>query len=323
MRIALPGVISAAAIAACDPAAAVTHLGGETMGTRWTVRAVLPAGRADAVERAIVDRLAGLVAEMSHWSETSVLTRFNRAAPGSWITLPPDFARVMAAGLEIAAAADGAFDPAIGHVVDLWGFGPTPVAAPPGDDAIDAARKTSDWRRLAFDPAARRLRQPGGLSLDLSGIAKGHAVDAVAALLHGMGVIHALVEIGGELVGRGVRPDGEPWWVDLETPPGTTLAPFRIALHGLAVASSGDAVRGAHTLDPRTGRPIVNGVVSASVIHETAVMADAWATAFTVLGPVAGVAAATSAGIAARIVTVIDGAVREYLTPALSAMLDD
>ena len=322
MRIALPAEMSAAAIAACDPRAAVTDLGGETMGTRWTVRAVLPAGRAAAVERAIVDRLAGLVAEMSHWSRTSVLARFNRAAPGSWIMLPPDFAQVMAAGLAIAAQTDGAFDPAIGALVNLWGFGPTPVAAPPDDAAIDAARTASDWRRLAFDPAARRLRQPGGLSLDLSGIAKGHAVDAVANLLQRLGVVHALVEIGGELVGRGVRPDGQPWWVDLETPPGTLLAPFRIALHGLAVATSGDAVRGAHTLDPRTGRPIANGVVSASVVHDTAVLADAWATALTVLGPDAGIAAATAAGIAARIVTVIDGAACEHLTPALAAMLD-
>jgi thiamine biosynthesis lipoprotein len=316
-------MISAAAIAACDPAAAVADLGGETMGTRWNVRAVLPAARAAAVERAIVDRLDGLVAEMSHWSDISVLARFNRSAPGSWIMLPSDFAHVMAAGLGIAAGTAGAFDPAIGRVVDLWGFGPTPVAGPPSDDAIEEARKTSDWRRLAFDPAARRLRQPGGVSLDLSGIAKGHAVDAVADLLHDMGVVHALVEIGGELVGRGVRPDGEPWWVDLETPPGTSLAPFRIALHGLAVATSGDAVRGAHTLDPRTARPIANGVVSASVIHDTALLADAWATALTVLGPEAGIAAATQARIAARIVTLIDGADREYLTPALSAMLDD
>ena len=94
-------------------------------------------------------------------------------------------------------------------------------------------------------------------------------------------------------------------------------------MHGLAVSTSGDYRRGAHTLDPRTGRPITHGVVSASVIHDTALLADAWATGLTVLGPVAGVAVATDAGIAARIVTVIDGAVREYLTPALSAMLDD
>jgi thiamine biosynthesis lipoprotein len=87
------------------------------------------------------------------------------------------------------------------------------------------------------------------------------------------------------------------------------------------VGTSGDYRRGAHTLDPRTGRPIETHVVSASVIHATALDADAWATAMTVLGP-AGLDLAREQRIAARLVTEIDGAVREYLTPALSAMLE-
>lgn len=325
MRIALPVVISAEALAACDPRATVTDLAGETMGTRWSVRAVLPERTiAAAVEAAIVTRLGAIVDQMSHWSPTSVLARFNRAPADSWTILPPDFAHVIARGLAIAAATRGAFDPAIGRLVDLAGFGPLPVDSPPTDAAITAALAASGWQRLDYSAGDRRLRQPGGLSLDLSGIAKGFAVDAVADLLAGLGVRHALVEIGGELVGRGVRPDGEPWWVDLERPPGCdTLAPLRVALHDLAVATSGDYRRGAHTLDPRTGRSTYNHVVSASVIHTHALDADAWATALTVMGPDAGVATAAANGIAGRIVTLRDGAPREYLTPALIAMLAD
>lgn len=314
-RVALPAVI-AGARPACG--ADVTTMGGETMGTRWSVRIVLPVDlTARAVHGAIVDRLAGLVAEMSHWAPTSLLCGFNRSRAGEWTPLPPDFAHVMAQGLAIAAATGGAFDPAIGRIVDLWGLGPVAAAARPTPEAIDRALALSCWRRLALEDAA--LCQPGGLALDLSGIAKGHAVDAVADLLGAMGVAHALVEIGGELVGRGVRPDGQPWWVDLETPPGLDLAPFRIALHGLAVATSGDAWRGAHTIDPRTGYPTTNGVVSASVVHDSALAADAWATALTVLGPAEGIALATDARIAARIVT---GGGPEYLSPELAAMLD-
>ena len=324
MRIALPAVISAAALAACDPAARIVDLGGETMGTRWTVRAVLPAGLpVGAVATAIGARLDGIVAEMSHWSPTSLLSRFNRSAAGHWTTLPPDFAHVVARGLSIAAASDGAFDPTIGRIVDLWGFGPIPVDGPPVDEAVAAALAAAGWRRLAYRPGDRGLRQPGGLALDLSGIAKGHAVDAVGGVLERLGVRHALVEIGGELVGRGMRPDGEPWWVDLEVPPGCDLAPLRIALHGLAVATSGDYRRGAHTIDPRTGRAVANGVVSASVIHDDALGADAWATALTVSGAGQGMTLAATHGIAARIVTRIDGETREYLTPALRAMLGD
>ena len=322
MRIALPATIAPDALAGCDPGATTTDLAGGTMGTRWSVRLVLPPRMtADVVRAAIEARLDGIVAEMSHWAPSSVLSRFNRSAAGQWTTLPPDFAHVMATGLAIAAQTGGAFDPAIGRLVDAWGFGPT--AAAHVAHAIDAARSVSGWRRLTFSAPDRRLRQPGGLSLDLSGIAKGYAVDAVADLLGTMGIAHCLVEIGGELVGRGVQPGGMPWWVDLETPPGHAVAPVRIALHRIAVATSGDYRRGAHTIDPRTGRPTDNGVVSASVVAATALAADAWATALTVLGAVDGLALAARHAVAARIVTARDGATRDWITPALRAMIDD
>ena len=159
--------------------------------------------------------------------------------------------------------------------------------------------------------------QPGGLSLDLSGIAKGYAVDVLADLLTGFDIFHALVEIGGELVGRGVRPDGEPWWVDLEDPPGVVLPRLRIALHGVAVATSGNYRRGAHTLDPHSGQSADNGIRSVSVIHRTALEADAWATALTVLGPERGMDLAVREGLAVRIV-----ANQELLSPVLVEMLE-
>lgn len=323
MRIAVPATI---APAMPDPADGVIALRGETMGTSWHAKFAAPRGYDPAAtHRAIVSRLAGIVAEMSHWAPTSLLSRFNRAAAGTWTTLPADFAQVMARALAIAETTGGAFDPAIGRLVDAWGFGPIPIAGLPGEPQIAAARARSGWRHLALSTSATgaHLHQPGAIALDLSGIAKGHAVDAVAALLGAAGFVHHLVEIGGELVGAGMRPDGDPWWVDLETPTGTMLPPLRLALHGMAVATSGDYRRGAHTLDPRTGRPIQTGIVSASVIHRTAMEADAWATALTVLGPVAGLELARDHGLAARLVTVVEGRTREYLSPALAAMLSD
>ncbi|KQU56092.1 thiamine biosynthesis protein ApbE [Sphingomonas sp. Leaf339] len=293
------------------------------MGTTWRVQFAAPRHcDPDVVRLAIVRRLASLIAEMSHWTPDSLLSRFNRSPAGTWTTLPPDFARVMHQGLAIAETTGGAFDPAIGRLVDCWGFGPVASAGRPDAATIEAARERSGWQRLTFDPVGRHLHQPGEVSLDLSGIAKGHAVDVVADLLQTLGILNALVEIGGELVGRGIRPDGDPWWVDLEAPPGLSVQPLRIALHGMAVATSGDYRRGAHTIDPRTGRPITSGVVSASVIHATALAADAWATALTVAGPVDGLTMAHHADIAARLVTVVDGVVQEFLTPALMAALD-
>ncbi|MBW6527899.1 FAD:protein FMN transferase [Sphingomonas sp. RHCKR7] len=247
------------------------------MGTTWRVRyagRVAPA----AVATAITARLAALVEQMSHWEPGSALSRFNDAPANSWHEVPADLARVVDLALALAERSHGAFDPAIGALVDLWGFGPAGARAAPSPPEIADALARSGWRRLAWDAPRRRLYQPGGVRLDLSGIAKGYAVDAVADLLGELGVRHCLVEIGGELVGRGWRPDGDPWWVDLEAPAGAGVPPLRVAAHQLAVATSGTYVRGAHNLDSRTGRPPAHAAVSASVIAPTATLADALAT---------------------------------------------
>lgn len=286
------------------------------MGTGWSVRFAAPAGCDPArIEAAILLRLDTIIAEMSHWRADSLISAYNRAEAGTWHVLPDDFATVITTALEVASRSGGTFDPAIGRLVDLAGFGPDPALRDPGAPALALARESAGWRRLIFRDG--RLLQPGGLALDLSGIAKGHAVDAVADTLGALGIAHALVEIGGELVGRGVRPDGDPWWVDLENPPDRPLPPLRIALHGIAVATSGDYRRGAHSIDPRTGRSTGNEVRSVSVIHRSAMLADAWATALKVAGVEAGLELARREGIAARIVDD-----REWLSPALVEMLE-
>ncbi|MEZ0496759.1 FAD:protein FMN transferase [Sphingomonas sp. IW22] len=316
----MPPVIDPAAMAGHDPAAPVIALAGATMGTAWRVlyaaRGSVTPGR---VRAAIEGRLADLVAQMSHWEASSTLSRFNRAAPGEWAALEPDFARVVGAGLKLARQSGGAFDPAIGRLTDLWGFGPQGAAPLPSPEAVGAARAAGGWQRLDFNAEQRRLHQPGGLSLDLSGIAKGYAVDAVADLLAAMGIRHCLIEIGGELVGRGLRPDGDPWWVDLENPPGVTLPPLRIALHQIAVATSGSYVRGAHSIDPRTGYAATNRVVSVSVIAATAMEADALATAITILYP--DLTPLDPLRPAARIVTAEAQGPVEMITPLLDAMM--
>lgn len=286
------------------------------MGTSWSVRFAAPFGcDASAIEAAVMARLDAINAEMSHWRPDSAISRFNQAASGTWVELPADFAAVIDTALEIARRSQGAFDPAIGRIVALRGFGPNPAGRSEDAREIEAAQAAAGWQRLCWDRP--RLLQPGGLAIDLSGIAKGYAVDAVADHLAGNGIDHALVEIGGELVGRGVRPDGDPWWVDLEDPPGIALPRLRIALHGLAVATSGDYRRGAHSIDPASGRSIDNGIRSVSVIHKSAMLADAWATALTVLGIERGLALATQEALAVRFVSEV-----ELLSPALAAMLD-
>ena len=305
----IPARFSAATHAGPDRGAQILRLAGDTMGTGWSVHCVSQdLGSSASIRRGIEALLADLVAQLSHWDDASALCRYNCAPAGSRHRLPADFSVVLDAAIDIAQLSDGALDPTAGPLVDLWGFGPPgPRHDVPGAQAIAAARARVGWQRLQRD--GEGLQQPGGVQLDFSAIAKGHAVDRVAMWLDRAGLPHHLVEIGGELRGQGVKPDGMPWWVDIEAPSdGDAALPTRIALDGLSVATSGDTIRRyehagqryAHTVDPRTGAPLADAPAAVTVIHPLCREADGWATALTVLGPEAGLRLADQLGLAAR-----------------------
>lgn len=326
------------------PGAAIRDLRGLTMGTSWSVRLVesaMPgrAGSAD-LQQGLQQQLDLVVAQMSHWSDASDLGRFNRAEPGSWHSLPAAFCEVLGFAMHVSQASGGAYDPCAGALVNLWGFGPRerydePGFLPPKDDTLALLLSQRQRRRLQLDLPARRARQPGGLQLDLSAVAKGYGVDRLARYLDSQGIDHYLVEVGGELRGAGSKPDGQPWWVMLEQVDGADAAKhppeLLLALHGLSVATSGDyrrffqdgTVRFSHTIDPRSGMPIANQLASVTVVHEQCMAADAWSTALTVLGPDAGMALAEEQGLAARFLQRDGDGYHETLSSHMLAMLDE
>jgi thiamine biosynthesis lipoprotein len=321
------------------PGSRMHALSGVSMGTDWSARLVLPPGLDLDLRDVLQQELDQIVSQMSHWDADSLLSRYNRAPAGSWHTLPPQFFAVMDYALSVFEDSGGAYDPAAGALVNLWGFGPTgrydqAGFYAPASEAVAAvlAQRRAGGPRL--DREGRRLVQPGGAVLDLSAVAKGYAVDCLALRLEALGVRHYLVEAGGELRGAGVKPDGQPWWVELEGVPdagaSTSPAPQAlVALHGLAVATSGDyrryfhhaQRRASHTLDPRTGYPIANDVASVTVLAPTCMAADALSTALTVLGLDAGLPFAEQRGVAARFLLRIDAGLREVATPAWRALL--
>ena len=299
------------------------------MGTSWAVRLVPPPGLDRSVfQTAVEEELAAIVALFSHWEPTSELSRFNAAPAGFWAVSEP-FWNLLNAALDLADDTNGAVDPTLGALVDLWGFGPPgPRADVPSDDEILAAQTHSGWAVLRLNREARAVQQPGGLKLDLSGIAKGHAVDRVSERLTALGAVHHLVEIGGELRGAGVKPGGHPWWVELQQAPGTPAPRTAAALFDMAVATSGDWVRRfeaggrtySHTIDGATGKPVDNGVASVTVLADTALYADAMATALTVMGRYGGPAYAEALNIAAAFVLRTEAGMVEVVSPAFAAM---
>ncbi|MEG2031460.1 MAG: FAD:protein FMN transferase [Janthinobacterium sp.] len=326
------------------PGAAIRDLRGLTMGTSWSVRLIEPAtpGRAASadLQQGLQQQLDLVVAQMSHWSDESDLGRFNRAEPGSWHSLPAAFCEVLGFAMHVSQASDGAYDPCAGALVNLWGFGPRhrydePGFLPPRHDTVALLLAQRQRRRLELDLPARRARQPGGLQLDLSAIAKGYGVDRLARYLDSQGIGHYLVEVGGELRGAGSKPDGQPWWVMLEQVDSADNAlhpaDMLLALHGLSVATSGDyrrffedgTARFSHTIDPRSGMPIANQLASVTVVHAECMAADAWSTALTVLGVEAGLALAEEQGLAARFLQRDGLGYREHLSSQMLAMLDE
>lgn len=313
VRVLVPRRISACAPDAASP---LVKLRGRCMGCGWSATCVMPRELDQAaLEAGITAVLGRVVEQMSTWEPDSTISRFNRATSASWLPLPEEFAQVLGCALHVARASGGALDPTAGPLVGLWGFGPAgrhheAGFREPGPPAIDAALRRCGWPRLTVETGSRiRLHQPGGLELDLSAVAKGFAVDQVSRYLSAAGVADHLVDIGGELRGSGMKPDGQPWWVDVQMPPGMLgVTPTRIALHGLSVATSGDYLQGfslngrrySHCLDPRTGQPISNGVCSVTVVTAQCMQADAWSTALMVLGPEAGMAIAESEQLAAQ-----------------------
>lgn len=311
------------------PAHAVHVLGGATMGTLWQASVRAPAdANLHPLHDGIQACLDQVVAQMSTWEHDSDISRYNRAPAGTWQTLPQPFFDVLRDALAIAGDSGGACDPTVGPLVQAWGFGAGGCGGRVPDAATLAdARARAGWQRIRLDEATQRALQPGGACLDLSGIAKGHGVDAAVAWLRAQGVPAALVEVGGELRGYGRKPDGRPWQVLAEAWPedatsttGDTAgtdedgdegpAPCVLVLDDAAIATSGDHWHRfehagrlySHTLDPRTGAPVEHAAAAVTVVAGRALDADAWATALTVLGVDAGFALAQARGIAARFV---------------------
>lgn len=314
------------------PCGSIVTLSGQTMGTTWSVRYVRTQDLADAeVASAMEAALDQVVRQMSTWLQDSLISQFNLAQPGTIIQLPAEFVTVLSKALAVAAQTDGCFDPTMGALVDLWGFGPHITQdLPPSQSLIQQVLQESGWKKLQFDSVRRELKQSGKLTLDFSGIAKGFGVDQAAGALRALGLQHYLIEVGGEFYGDGIRPDGQPWWVALErTAEAARMDEYVVAVHGLGVATSGDyrryfehhGQRYAHTIDPQTGWPVAQAPVSVSVLASSCMEADALATALTVMGLERGLAFAQTHDIAALLTANTPSGLVQQASPKLQDML--
>ncbi len=283
-------------------------LSGAAFGGRW--HAILPPGTPVAPVRAAIDGVAEHAnALFSPYRSGSVLTRLNTHGGTDWQPVPPEVATLARAARALHHDSGGAFDPTVGPIVHRYGYGPIIGSVAP-------------FEALEIAQGALRKADPA-LTLDLCGIAKGHALDAMIASLRTAGLRDGLLELGGEVRTIGTHPDGRAWQVGVEDPrPGAPRLHRLIAPGARAVATSGHAAQGAagltHLIDPRRGGPADMRLLSVTVLAETAQSADGLATALAVLGPDDGPAWADAAGIDALFLLADGPGLRDITTGAFA-----
>lgn len=297
------GMLAGLLCSACQPKREL-QLSGKTMGTTYHIKVVagLLTSGAD-IQRQIDTRLAAINKSMSTYDPSSEISRFNAIQSTAESFSPSDdFLTVLRVAATLHRLTDGAWDGTLDPLVNLWGFGRKgAVNQIPNDSEILQALSHVGFDRIRLDPSGRIGKTDPAVTLDLASIAKGYGVDEIARLLGEKGFSDFLVEIGGEVYARGLRKDGKPWRVGINRPDrkATFNDVYRaIPLTNRAMATSGDYrifIQIAdhfysHIIDPRTGRPVVNGVVSATVVAANCTVADGLATALMVMGPEKGVA---------------------------------
>jgi len=275
---------------------------GQTMGTSYSIRI---AGR---VKRSLLKQLTQQIEsellevnrQMSTWDPDSEISRFNHSTSTDAIRVSADFAWVVARALEFSETTEGAFDPTLQPLLNLWGFGSEGAEhGIPSDADILAAKAATGWQEISVIPPDRLSKRRSDLSLALGAIAKGYGVDAVARILDDEGFDNWFVEIGGEVMVQGRNPEGVPWKIGIQYP---DTNPLDDRLQGIlhisagAVATSGDyrnymevdGVIYSHILDPRTGRTALSDTASVTVYASNCTDADAMATALFVMGAAEG-----------------------------------
>jgi FAD:protein FMN transferase len=327
-------------VSGCASLGSPQEMRGEGLGSSWSVKIAGPvAGDLGVLQQSVQERVETIARQLSRWDATSALSQINASPSEDWQTLPPDLFSALSYALALAAETDGAYDPTVAPLVDVWGFGTRGRRyEPPSAADIAAARARVGWAKVELDAANHRVRRPAGTQIDLSSMTHGFAADEVAAYLRKAGVQRYLVDVGSEIRASGNTPEGRPWRVAVERPPLETgsepdtgaATPLRmITLPDMGVATSGNyryyfdynGRRYSHRIDPRTAEPITHPLASVTVIASECMQADALATALTVLGPEAGFDYAQRHDIAALFVVRTASGLSERMTPRFARYL--
>lgn len=312
-----------AALTGCEskPEFQQLRLSGATMGTSYHISVITDLDEVtidtDQLQRELDQLLVEINQAMSTYIPDSEINRLNDVAVDEWTTVSAPLFEVFALSHEVSQLSSGAFDITVRPLIDLWGFGATESHdnIPPQNQIADKL-KLIGYQYLQLDRNKHQIRKKIPLTLDLSAVAKGYGVDKIAEHLLSKGLHNFLVEIGGELRLSGHNASGVDWRIAIERPDSMLSATVFKALQltDIGIATSGDyrnyfevnGVRYSHTIDPRNGYPITHNLASVTVLDKSAARADAWATAFSVMGAQKALALANAQKITALFIVKVD-----------------
>lgn len=303
---------------------------GQTMGTYYNIIYL----HSDGINyKKEVDSLLLIWNQaLSTYIKDSEISRFNRSSQLYFES--PYFYPVLKKSREIFEASGGAFDPTVMPLVNAWGFGPENREMPDSSE-VKRLKKLVNFNYIGFDSVHVWKKKPG-VELDFSAIAKGYGVDVVGEFLARQGIKNYLVDIGGEITCKGVTEHGVPWSTGIEDPQ-VQLNERRIMtviqVSGKAIATSGnyrnfyvkEGRKYAHTISPFTGYPVQHSLLSATVVADSCITADGFATAFMVLGvePSIEILNEHSELEAYFIFSDAEGQIKTYMTEGFKAILKE
>ncbi|WP_094752244.1 FAD:protein FMN transferase [Psychromonas sp. CD1] len=279
----------------------IVQLQGTTMGTYYTITLVLDAKQQKTEDlsqsklKFAIDKKLELVnAQMSTYIPDSELSLFNQSKQSFVVSKATAF--VVNSALKIYKQSQGAYDITVGPLVNLWGFGPDKRPTKVPSAGLIARQKLRVGGQYLTVQGTTLQKAIPDLYIDLSSIAKGYGVDVISEYLQSLGINNYLVDIGGELRAQGMKPKNKRWTLAIERPTVGKNVEQVIHIGDNAIATSGDyrnyyefnGIRYSHTIDPNTGKPITHKLASVTVINKSCMLADAYATAITVLGPKVG-----------------------------------
>ena len=321
-------------LSGCQDDRSETEVEGAAQGTTYHIKMVLDdkASPLEEIRRQISTTLAEIDAQLSNYREDSEISRINRQETGHWLPISREITDLLLIANAVYQYSEGCYDLTVKPLFDLWGFS-SHDARVPTDQEIAALLPHIGMSLLEIDGTKQRIRKKDPkLKIDLSSIAQGYSVGVVAHRLEALGIQNYLVEIGGEMMVKGRKANGDNWRIGVETPVPVSRSVQRVIdireEAGSAVMTAGTyrnffedkGVTYSHILNPKTGRPVSHHLRSVTVMHDDPAWADAWDTALLCVGEKAAERIAEEKDVKALLIYDEDKKLKEYMTKAFLAV---